>query len=252
MITGYYRPQSLTEAMNLLSVPHTYPLGGGTVICQKDDETFSSVDLQALGLDKVRKVGTILMIGATVTLQTLLEHKHTHAALKTATGLESPLNLRNMATVAGALVSCDGRSPFAVVMLALDAKLEIQFITNESKVLPYGDYLAVRKEFQHGILITGIEIPVHVKLAFETVARSPGDRPIVCASLAQWPSGRIRLVLGGWSDTPTLAMDGNDVDDLQKAAKNASYDSSDQWASSSYRMNVASILSNRCLASIKV
>ena len=73
MITQYYRPQTLEEALQLLARADTRPLGGGTVLTQRSNESFSVVDLQALGLDKLHKSGDNLEIGATVTLQNLLE-----------------------------------------------------------------------------------------------------------------------------------------------------------------------------------
>jgi CO/xanthine dehydrogenase FAD-binding subunit len=250
MITKYYRPQTLEEALDLLSGPHAYPLGGGTSLSHMKSETFSTVDLQALGLEKIRKVNDALRIGATVTLQVLLDYKQIPTAHQTIINLEAPLNLRNMATVAGTLVTCDGRSPFGVGMLTMDAKLEIQSSNKENTNVPLGEFFVKRKEFLQGRLITAIEIPLQVKFAYETVARSPGDRSIICAGLAQWPNGRIRLVLGGWGAVPILAMDGNDTNDLHEAAHNAANDSSDQWASSSYRMDMVSILTERCLAKL--
>jgi len=268
MITEYQRPQTLEEALKLLSAPNTRPLGGGTVLTHPGDESFAVVDLQALGLDKLHKSGNNLEIGATLTLQTLLESPHTPAALKAAIKLDAPLNLRNMRTVAGALVTCDGRSPFAAVMLALDAKLEIRntmfenretggesrITTNDSQITSIGDFLPLRPA---GQLITSITIPLNTKLTFETVARSLADKPIVCAALAQWPSGRTRLVIGGWGKAPTLAMDGNEASAVdastsssQAAARNAAHDATDEWASAEYRMDIAAVLAKRCLDKI--
>ncbi len=245
MITEYHRPQTLEEALKLLSVADTRPLGGGTVLTHSNDESFAVVDLQALNLDKLRKSGNNLEIGATVTLQTLLESPHAPAALKAAIKLDAPLNLRTMGTVAGALVTCNGRSPFAAVMLALDAKLTV--VNGESSVVYLGDFLPLRQDFLRGKLITKIVIPLNVKLVYESVARSPADKPIVCAALAQWPSGRTRLVIGGWEKTPTLAMDGTEASGVQTAAHNAAHDAADEWASAEYRMDIAAVLANRCL-----
>jgi CO/xanthine dehydrogenase FAD-binding subunit len=248
MITEYFRPQTFEEALKLLSAPNTRPLGGGTVLSHPSDESFAVVDLQALGLDKLHKYGNNLEIGATVTLQTLLESPHTPAALKTALKLEAPLNLRNMGTVAGTLVTCDGRSPFAAVMLALDAKLTV--VSVESSIFSLGDFLPLRvgaDGVRPGKLITKIEIPLQTKLAFETVARTLDDKPIVCAALAQWPSGRTRLVIGGWEKAPTLAMDGNEASGIEDAARNAAHDAADQWASAEYRSAIAAVLAKRCL-----
>ena len=248
MITEYQRPQTLEETLKLLSAPNTRPLGGGTVLSHPGDESFAVVDLQSLGLDKLHKSGNNLEIGATVTLQTLLESPHTPAALKAAIKLDAPLNLRNMRTVAGTVVTCDGRSPFAAVMLALDAKLTV--VSGESSMVSLGDFLPLRQDILQGKLITKIEIPLQTNLAFETVARSPADKPIVCAALAQWPAGRTRLVIGGWGKSPSVAMDGNEASGVQTAAHNAAHAATDEWASAEYRMDIAVVLAKRCLAKI--
>ena len=248
MITTYHRPTTLEEALTLLAKPDTRPLGGGAVLNLPSADSFAVVDLQALGLDKIHKVGGKLEIGATTTLSLLLESPHISSALAATLRLEAPLNLRNMGTVAGALVSCDGRSPFAVVMLALDAKLTVG--GDQSSVVGLGDLLLLRTESLRGKLITKIEIPLNAKLAFETVARTPADKPIVCAALAQWPSGRTRLALGGWGRSPLLAMDGNGSDDMEAAAKNAFHEAGDEWASAEYRREIAAVLAKRCLAKL--
>ena len=71
MITQYFRPQTMEEALHLLSRPDTRPLGGGTLLTQSSVESFSVVDLQALGLANLKKSGDRLEIGATVTLQSI-------------------------------------------------------------------------------------------------------------------------------------------------------------------------------------
>jgi putative selenate reductase FAD-binding subunit len=245
MITNYHRPGTLEEALALLARPGNRPLGGGTVLSHSADKAFSVVDLQALRLDKIHKSGHNLELGATCTLQALLESPHSPLALKAALELEIPLNLRNMGTIAGALVTCDGRSPFAAVMLALDAKMTVAGLVTQEVNL--GDFLPLRQLPPPGRLITSIKIPLHIKLAFETVARSPADKPIICAALAQWPSGRTRLVIGGWGASPTLALDGNDTAGIEASAQNAAHDSTDAWASAEYRSAVAAVLAKRCL-----
>jgi putative selenate reductase FAD-binding subunit len=244
MITNYHRPQTLEEALKLLMLPDTRPLGGGTVLTQRSGDSFSVVDLQALGLDKLGVFGNSLEIGATVTLQTLLESPNSFKALKKALEFEAPPNLRNMGTVAGSLVTCDGRSSFGTVMLALDAKFYL--ISDKETTIRLGDLFPLRGKLLGGKLITKIEIPLNVKLSLETVARTPADKPIVCAALAQWPSGRTRLIIGGWGPIPTLAMDGNDPSGLVEAARNASSEAADEWASAEYRMEIAGILARRC------
>jgi len=258
MITAYHRPKTLDEALTLLSQSNRIPLGGGTLLSRPQSDPVEVVDLQSLDLDSIKKSGTNLEIGATVTLQQLLENEHCPDALKTALKLEAPLNLRNAATVAGTLVSCDGRSTFAAVMLALDAKIntvnresgvgnrewsDSQIPTTDSQTANIGEFLPLRPPG----LITSITIPRNVKLAFDYVSRTPSDKPIVCAALAQWNSGRTRLALGGYGKSPLLAMDGTESDGIEAAARNAFHEATDQWASAEYRMDVAATLAKRCL-----
>jgi len=242
MITAYHRPTTLDEALTLLARPNLVPLGGGTLLAHPAADPVEVVDLQALSLNTVKKQGNNLEIGATVTLQQLLESEHCPVALKSALKLEAPLNLRNAATVAGTLVACDGRSTFATVLLALDAKLDIRTSKDDSRTSNMGDFLPLRPRG----LITAISLPLNVKLAFEYVSRTPADKPIVCAALAQWNSGRTRLALGGYGKSPLLGMDGTEAEGVETAARNAYHEATDEWASAEYRMDVAATLAKRC------
>lgn len=249
MIREYHRPRTLDEALTLLNQPDTFPLGGGTLLAQPTSASVEVVDLQALGMNTVKKLGNNLEIGATTTLQQLLEDDNCPEPLKQALKLEAPLNLRNSATVAGTLVTCDGRSTFTTALLALDAKL-ITFISQQSgspwnsETLNLGDFLPLRTRG----LITLIILPLNVKLAFEYVSRTPSDKPIVCAALAQWNSGRTRLALGGYGKSPMLAMDGTEADGIEAAARNAYHEATDEWASAEYRSDIAATLAKRCIS----
>lgn len=251
MITAYHRPKTLDEALTLLAQPNRTPLGGGTLLAQGKSDSVEAVDLQAVHLNTLKKSGNNFEIGATVTLQQLLESEDCPEVLKTALKLEAPLNLRNAATAAGTLVSCDGRSTFASVILAMDAKLEQTRLHDskiETRVLNIGDFLPMRN--LQGFLITSITIPLNIKLAFDYVSRTPSDKPIVCAALAQWNSGRTRLVVGGYGESPILAMDGTESEGLETAARNAFHEATDEWASAEYRKDVAATLVRRCLAKL--
>ena len=242
MITNYLRPQTIQEALKLLSKPNTLPLGGGTWINQKHDENFEVIDLQSLGLNKIQKTGNNLEIDACVTLQQLYEFPDCPQALKQAIRLEAGMNIRNAATVAGSLVTSDGRSAFATVMLALDVKLTC-LLDQKPGIQALGEFLPLRPR----LLITKIAIPMNAKVAFESVARTPMDKPIVCAAVSTWSNGRTRLTLGGWGKSPLLAMDGTESEGIEAAARNAYGEAGDEWASSEYRSDVAATLAKRCL-----
>lgn len=245
MITAYHRPKTLEEALSLLAQPGRLPLGGGTLLSHGTSDPVEVVDLQALGLDQITHKGNDLEIGAAVTLQELMESGDCPAALKDALRLEAPLNVRNAATVAGTLVSADGRSPFAACALALDSKLSIG--GDKAQTLGIGEYLPLRPRG----LIIAISIPLNARLAFEGVARTPSDKPFISVAAARWPSGRTRMTVGGFGRNPSLGMDGTESEGLESAARNACHESGDEFASAEYRMETAATLAKRCLGRIQ-
>jgi CO/xanthine dehydrogenase FAD-binding subunit len=246
MIIEYHRPDELDQALELLarSDPVTVPLGGGTLLNQPSDSDIAVVDLQALGLGGVKVSGNNLEIGAATPLQALLDFPDSPPALAAAIRHEATYNLRQMATVAGTLVAADGRSPFAAVMLALNAEATL---LPEDEKAALGEWLPLRNEKLAHKLITQLRVPINVNLAYDYVARTPADLAIVSVAVAQWPSGRTRVVLGGYGASPLLAMDGPNPQGADIAARDAFREAGDQWASAEYRSDVAAKLTARCV-----
>jgi len=257
MIREYHRPKSLDEAMKLIArkEPLSLPLGGGTKLNQPSSQKIDAVDLQDLGLNTLETSGNYLDMGATLTLQGLLERGDPTTsgeiilppAFIKAIKHEATYNLRQAATVAGTLVAAGGRSPFTAAALALDAKLTL---LPGSEVISLGDLLPLRDELLLGRLITQVTIPLNVKLEYEYVSRSPADWAIVSAAAAVWPSGRTRVVLGGYGVAPVLAFDGAEAGGVRDAAESAYSQAGDEWASAEYRKEIAGVLAARCLEQI--
>jgi CO/xanthine dehydrogenase FAD-binding subunit len=99
--------------------------------------------------------------------------------------------------------------------------------------------------------VTSLSVPLNARLAYESVARTPADLPIVCAAAAAWPSGRTRLALGGYGPAPRLAMDGPDAEGAEVAARNAYNEAMDEWASAEYRQEMAQVLARRCVQRLR-
>ncbi len=249
MIIEYHRPDTINDALKLLARtdPPTYPLGGGSVLNRPSPNPIAVVDLQMLGLNSIDGQGNTLNVGATVTLQRLLDVPGLQPALREAIRLEKAYNLRQIATVAGTLVAANGRSPFTTACLALGITLEVVGLEKEERRISLGDLLPMRSERFHGSLIKKITLPLNARLAYEYVARTPADRPIICVALARWQSGRTRLTLGGYGDAPVLVLDGPGVDGIEIAAQSAYEDAGDEWASAEYRREIAGVLALRCL-----
>jgi CO/xanthine dehydrogenase FAD-binding subunit len=166
------------------------------------------------------------------------------AGLQKAITHEATYNLRMAASVAGTLVASGGRSPLTTALLAVDTALLIQ---PGDETISLGDLLPRRPESLRHRLITRLTLPLNVRLAYEYVARSPADQAIVCAAVAIWPSGRVRVALGGYGAVPRLAFDGTEADGAKIAAESAYSHCGDEWASVDYRREIAGVLVERCV-----
>jgi len=259
MILEYNRPVTLEAALALLARPElvTLPLAGGTTLASATREPVAIVDLQGLGLDTFQAQGNSLYLGATLTLNGLLDRLHGLGdagaglieGLQKAITHEATYNLRMAASVAGTLVASGGRSPLTTALLALDTALLIQ---PGDEQVGLGDLLPRRTERLPHRLITRLTLPLSARLAYEYVARSPADRPIVCAAVAIWPSGRVRAALGGYGAGPRLAFDGTEANGIGIAAESAYSHCGDEWASADYRREIAGVLVERCLQILDV
>jgi CO/xanthine dehydrogenase FAD-binding subunit len=246
MILEYHRPPTIDKALELLSrpSPKSYPLGGGTRLSHNTQEDFAVVDLQNLNLNGVLEESGRLLIGACVRLQGLIDSSKTPTWLKNASAREAGRNLREMETIAGLLMSANGRSPLAIALLAADIHARV-LPGDEGMTFP--QLLSVRKNVRQPWLITQITFDAAVDLQCEFIARSPVDLPVLGIAAARWPSGRTRIAVGGFGEAPLLAFDGDKIADVLPAVAESLKDGGDEWASAEYRRTVASVMVKRLL-----
>lgn len=246
MITAYHRPKTIDEALRLLAREgiDTRPLSGGVSLSGSRDGDIEVVDLQDLGLDNIIETNEDISIQAGVTLRVLHNYSNLPAGVADVIDREVSINIQNAGTVCGLVATCDGRSPLCTVLISLGSK---------ATWLPGNEKMDIGSRFrQHGktssrLLMREIVIPKNVSTYFEMVARSPLDKPILCVSITKWPTGRLRVALGGWGEYPVLAYDGMDSHEAIQYSQNICLSSDDEWASSEYRMHLAGILTQRLL-----
>ena len=186
MIIEYHRPDTKEKALDLLArkEPRTVVLGGGLHLNEIDDSPVSVVDLRELGLAGISLKGTSLHMGASVTLQSLLDQEGVPEALASAIRHQETYNRRQVATAAGAIVAGGGRSPVLCLLLALDAGITLLGKGAKQKMIQIGDFLPILEEELRGKMITEITIPAEIHGSYHYSARSPADLPIVAAAAA--------------------------------------------------------------------
>ena len=223
----YHRPKDLTEAVALLQrkQPRTVVLNGGTwLVGEAPRDVEAVVDIADLGLNRILVEGNLVRIGAAVTHQQLVESEQLRTSAlrvisETAQAM-SGLNIRNRATIGGAIVTADAASPLVTALLACDAEVVIAGAKDKTKqaddprdfwkVLPLAGFLAYRRQIlDEGTLITEVRMPLpspDTRSHYARVARTPRDYPIVCAvaafAMKDGIAGHVRIAVGGVAATP--------------------------------------------------
>jgi CO/xanthine dehydrogenase FAD-binding subunit len=260
MIIEYHRPETLDMVLSLIARadPATYPMGGGTKLNRPCPQQIAVVDLQELvkgtetSLGQIKSTGKSLVIGGGVILGRLLDFPGLPEPVRMTLNREYNLNLRNKATVAGTLVSAGGRSGFATALMAADAKAILESLETKNFSITVSELLLKRETYFPGFLVMSVEISENVSLAYEFIARTPQDFPIVAAAVCRWASGRTRAVLSGYGETPLTVFDGPEPDGALTAAAEGYKNAEDEWASAQYRSTMAKTLVDRCLKKIAV
>jgi len=212
------------------------------------------VDLSALGLSYVKG----LSIGATTTLQTIVDHAELRAyadGVLTAAVLDTASRqTREEATLAGSIVAAAGNSPLFTALLALDAHLTARTgrgTREEEVALPYWTP-------QPRALIVQITLPAltaRIHAAYEKVARTPADLPIVCvaarASIDHDQLREIRLALGGVGEKPiVITQPAGSIEELAQLAIATVTPADDYFASANYRREMIGVLTKRVLSNL--
>ena len=235
-MSDYRRPASLEEALGLLDRPGAVVIGGGTKLqARPAAEPVEVVDLQAAGLDGFeRRDDGMLRIGATATLQELVENEDAPSPVREAARREAPPTLRAQATLGGAIVTADGESELLATLLVHDAVVSVAGARGTEE-LPLEALLAAMP-FPRGGIVTAVVIDTTGTSVVARTGRTRADRAIVAAAARVGADGRQRLALSGVAATPILVEETDGLDPP-----------GDFRGSSEYRRALAEVLAARAL-----
>ena len=205
----YHRPESIDEALQLLSKPDSVALAGGTKLLASESGLAVDhvVDLQALSLSQIADEGHTLTIGSTCTLADLnaflVQDYAAHPAgllIREAIKREGPNTYRNAATLGGTIASRLPDSELLAALLVMDARISFAAQTFSEDV-ELANYLSAENPTTR--LIVSVTIPWQEgEGAAERVARTPADYPIVSVTAWQTSGGETRLAATGVSARP--------------------------------------------------
>lgn len=263
-VENIYVPHTIDEAIHVLQEPHVRPLYGGVALHRESSlDVRAVVDLSQLGLDQHRAFDKGFALGSMMTLEAALaacesmQRRYPNARfLAEIIREEAPVNLRNTMTLGDLLVERRPNSILLTAFVLLDAQVDAngwpRFIH---------DWLSAPDVEVKSALITEIALEhgaENARYAFEKVARTPKDAPIVgaMAYVARDSDGIVndaRLAMCGVAEFPIplssvdeelIATNGNIEQALQRLQVNPT---GDHWGSAEYRAAMAMVLARRVL-----
>ncbi len=259
ILAEYHRPQSLSQALELLSDRRSrrLPLAGGTHLVpaletRQCREVDGVVDLADIDLSFIEQEGNCLRVGAMTTLTDFVQHpvcvSMAGGILPRTARFEGPQNLCNAATVGGLIALAEPDSELFAALLALDATIVAVSGDQSENVKSFEDYISSRpRPRRPADLITELRLPLaQFEGGHARVARTPSDRCIVAAVAVQVvirvssqmpsnPPKGVRIGLCGVGPLPLLAGSAlNPPDDFKGSAK--------------YRRTMSEIVRQRALA----
>ncbi|MFC1959789.1 FAD binding domain-containing protein [Chloroflexota bacterium] len=275
-ITSYYRPESIAEAVELLSQPHVPAtvLSGGAVKLAADGAAFEAViDVQVIPSLVEISTGADggLLVGASVSLETLVRDERTPALLREILTRSLTWNRRNGVSLGEAVEYPTEFPELMAALLALDVTLTFAVPgEHRVKLVDLGRDLAQPKLPRHGLMTLAELPPAGPWQTWGTacVARTPRDQAIVSVSavLVTDETGHVvtaRLALTGvWAGpaciavTASAALSGLPLDDAAIEMTAAKVQAevtpvADYLGSAAYRRAMVGILTRRALAACR-
>lgn len=261
---SYYRPESLDEALHLLTKPGSSPLAGGTKLLATEQGLPGTavIDLQALGLSQAKLITAndkkLVAVGATLTLSKLSQFLQAELPddyeaarlLQTAIQQAGPNTYRNAATLGGTIASRLPDSELLAALLVLEATVTLHSATSKNSIA-LANFLADGERASG--LITTITIPMPSgNGTSHRVARTPADYPIVSITGWRMADGSVRLAATGLGERPFRLGQAEhaartSLDLAATAASATTTHPGDFRGSTNYRSEMADVLIRRTL-----
>lgn len=198
MITEFLKPKNLAEAVHMKQAnPDALFMGGGSWInsSRSGIRVETVISLAGLELGAIRDEEDAVVIGASATLQEILDNSSVMQGLKDAIALFHNRNIRNQGTLAGAVAAKQPAFTMLATLIAMGAEAELA-----DKRISVEEYI-----FNSGApLILSIRVPK--KTAVKTAKYAVTARGVsLVSAAAAVKNGAARLV---------LAQDGGKIERL--------------------------------------
>ena len=243
MFEQLLKPASLDEAVkfkNQFKDDAVYMAGGSKLNAAPTRSTKSvAISLAGLGLNAIKSEGGAVTIGATATLQQVIDNPIIPAAVREAAGFVYSRNVRNQATLGGELFAQQNEAVLLPVLLVMNAKVALA----GGAVIELADWLAGSRD----ALVLAVMLPESdICCTTRKLARSAGGLTVLTAAVAITTDGRQRIAVEGVvpcaSRLPGVEQKSLSGEALQAAVSEAIAPIADLRGSVSYKRYIAGVL----------
>ena len=243
MFEQFLKPASVDEAVRFKSQfkdDAVFMAGGSKLNATPTRSTKSiSISLAGLGLNEIKAQAGQVTIGATATLQQVIDNPLVPAAVREAAGLVYSRNVRNQATLGGELFARQNEAVLLPVLLVMNAKL----------ILANGDHSKLESWLSgpRDTLILGVVLPEpNLCCTTRKITRSAGGLTVLTAAVAIAADGQQRIAVEGVVSSPVClkAVEKKRLtgEALQKAVSEAVEPLADLRGSVSYKRYIAGVV----------
>ena len=243
MFEQFLKPVSVDEAVKFKTQfkdDAVFMAGGSKLNATPTRSTKSvAISLAGLGLGEIKAQGGQVTIGATATLQQVIDSPVVPAAVREAAGFVYSRNVRNQATFGGELFALQNEAVLLPALLVLNAK-----------VLLAGGADADLASWLNGprdALVLGVVLPeANLCCATRKIARSAGGLTVLTAAVALAANGQQRIAIEGVISSPArlAAVEQKQLtgEALQTAVSEAVAPVADLRGSVSYKRYIAGVV----------
>jgi len=273
----YFAPRTVIELKKIIKKnPNLKFLSGGTdlslIVTKQKKDIKNIIYLNSIDeLNYIKENNKYIEIGATTPLRKFeLFIKKYYPDFNTILKRYGSIQIRNIATIAGNIVTASPIGDSLPLLLSLDASISIESF-NTKTILSLKDFfISYRKtKLKKGQFISSIRIPIYKKnifKAFKISKRIDDDISSVCASfnvaIVNKKIKNIKIAYGGMAPIPKRAIHCEKIllnsdfseEVILKAQISLETDFqpiSDMRASKNYRMEIAKNLLLKCFTEIK-
>ncbi len=215
---------------------------GGDYHVARIPEGNTIIDLQELNTEEFPAEEGREAFAAFMPIESLLERAQILSELRKAAELEGGLNLRNSLSLGNYLRHGHKDGPLKVALAALNIK--VSFVDG-FKVFDWAEQVTAMAEDSIPLVLY---LPKQGRFVFESVGRSPKDKPLLAIAVYQLNQGAIRVAVSHPALGVKIFTLQEYTSDGCKELEKALQDSGDSWAGADYRIAAGKAMLSRALA----